>query len=368
MMKKVLFASKNLEIGGMEKALVSLLNKFDFNRYEVTLLLEEKKGVLLKKLNKNVKVEEYKLSKNNNVFFRKLVNFLHRFFWSLKNKNKYDFSCCYATYSRICNKLVRIASSNTLLYVHSNYYEYFRHNVSEVKSLFDELCISNFKNIAFVSNESKQGMAVVYPELSNRFLVINNIFDYKNIDILKNEKIKYKKNRKKTTFLFVGRMEDESKKLARLIKAVDLVKEETKDFELLVVGTGVDENYYKYIIKNYNLNNYIKMLGAKTNPYPYYCLADYVVLVSDFEGFPVIYNESMYLKKPVITTIDCSDEFINVGEDLAIVVEKDSYQIGDAMIKAINKEITKNLKKVDYESINNQRIEKIYNLISGGVE
>ena len=46
-MKKVLFASNNLNIGGMEKSLVSLLNAFDFDKYDVTLLLENKKGSLL---------------------------------------------------------------------------------------------------------------------------------------------------------------------------------------------------------------------------------------------------------------------------------------------------------------------------------
>ena len=55
-MKKIIFFSKNLNIGGMEKALVSLLNSLCDN-YQVTLVLEEKKGSLLKKLKKNILVK-----------------------------------------------------------------------------------------------------------------------------------------------------------------------------------------------------------------------------------------------------------------------------------------------------------------------
>ena len=38
-MKKVLFTSKNLEIGGMEKALLALINSLaDTKKYQITLL------------------------------------------------------------------------------------------------------------------------------------------------------------------------------------------------------------------------------------------------------------------------------------------------------------------------------------------
>lgn len=41
--KKILFAIKNMNIGGVEKSLLSLLNTIDKNKYEIDLLLLEKK-------------------------------------------------------------------------------------------------------------------------------------------------------------------------------------------------------------------------------------------------------------------------------------------------------------------------------------
>ena len=51
--KKLLFAAYNLDLGGIEKALINLLNLIDYNKYEVTLVLEKKEGIFLNQLNNN---------------------------------------------------------------------------------------------------------------------------------------------------------------------------------------------------------------------------------------------------------------------------------------------------------------------------
>ena len=68
-MKKLLFISKHMEIGGMERALLNLLNTLCKRHYKITLILEEKKGPLLEYLDPDVEVLEYKLSYNKVVFF-----------------------------------------------------------------------------------------------------------------------------------------------------------------------------------------------------------------------------------------------------------------------------------------------------------
>ena len=49
--KKILFAAYSLGLGGIETALVSLLNHLDINKYEITLILERKEGKFLKEIN-----------------------------------------------------------------------------------------------------------------------------------------------------------------------------------------------------------------------------------------------------------------------------------------------------------------------------
>ena len=55
--KKILFTANDLRIGGIEKALVTLLNYLIEENYDITLVLERKKGELLKKLDYRIKVD-----------------------------------------------------------------------------------------------------------------------------------------------------------------------------------------------------------------------------------------------------------------------------------------------------------------------
>ena len=93
-MKKIAFFSKNLEIGGMEKALVNLLNSL-VDKYDIYLFLEEKKGPLLQIIDAKIHIVEYKISTSKNVIKRKIINFSKRLGFYLKYHNKFYFSCSY---------------------------------------------------------------------------------------------------------------------------------------------------------------------------------------------------------------------------------------------------------------------------------
>ena len=59
-MKKIIIIHSNLEIGGAESSLIGLLQSIDYSRYEVDLLLLEKKGELLKFVPSQVNIIENK--------------------------------------------------------------------------------------------------------------------------------------------------------------------------------------------------------------------------------------------------------------------------------------------------------------------
>lgn len=342
MKKRLLFTANTLDIGGIEKALINLLNNIDYSKYEVTLVLEKKEGLFLKDLNKNVIVKELKVSSSKIIPIRKLINFSRKLIFKLKNKNKYDFSCCYATYSYSGNKLVLIGSSNSSLYVHSNYEGLY--TKEEFKEFFDTRNIDKFKNIIFVSNEAKDYFEKVYPNLKNKLVVINNFIDIDNVRILSEEKISIKKNNK--TLVFVGRLDDSSKKLGR---AINLIKN-IPELELWLVGDGPDRDKYESLVNKYNLNDRVIFLGRKANPYPYIKNADYLILTSDYEGFPVTYLEALVLKTEIITTIPVSDDKIDI-KDYAYIVSKDE----DKMVKEVKAVLNKSNKQ---NSISIDKIQK----------
>lgn len=343
--KALLFSDVNLELGGIEKAQVNLLDNIDYSKYNVTLVLEEKKGVLLKKVNKNVIVKELKVSNNKNVIIRKLVNATRKLIFKILEYDNYDFSCCYTTYSYSCNKLALIASSNNSLYIHSDY-KYVYKNKDDFRKFFDTRKVNEFKKIIFVSNESRNSFLEEYNELKDKCLVINNFIDTKDIISKSHEKIDFKKNKNKKLFVFVGRLDDSSKKLKR---AINLVKE-ISSIELLIVGDGPDRKMYEDFTKKCKVENRVTFVGSKENPYPYMNEADYVILTSDYEGFPVTYLEAITLNKNIITTIETSDESIDM-KDIAYIIPKKENEMVEKIKDILKKKNTK-------KSINIDKIQK----------
>lgn len=351
--KDLLFADKSMITGGIEKAQLNLLNNIDYKKYNVTVILEEKTGDLLDKINNNVKVIELKVSDNNNVIIRKIINTYRKLIFKIFNYHNYDFSCCYTTYSYSSNKIAKIASQNNSFYVHSDYSNVYK-DEKDFRNFFDSRKVDEYKNIIFVSNESKKSFIKYYPELEEKTLVLNNFIDIEEIKEKSKEKIEKSKNNK-TLFVFVGRLDDTSKKLKRAIKLVEKL-----DIDLWIIGDGPDRGRYEEYAKELKVSNKITFFGKKSNPYPYIKEADYIILTSDYEGFPVIYQEAMVLRKNIITTINTSDDQINM-KDYAYIISKD-----EKMINEVKDIISKNnkTKEINFEEIQNKRrkqFEKLFN-------
>lgn len=357
--KDLLFADRSLEIGGIEVAQVNLLNNLDYNKYNVTLILEKKKGSLLKKLNKNVRVKELKVSNNKIIILRKLINLTRKLIFKVFNYQNYDFSCCYTTYSFSCNKIAKIASQNNAFYVHSDYSNLYKEE-KEFRTFFDSRKVDEYKHIIFVSNESRNSYLKYYENLKDKTIVLNNLVNIKEIKEKSNEKVLLPQPKAKKVFVFVGRLDDSSKKLKR---AISLVKE-LNGIELWIVGDGPDKETYSSFVNQLQLNDRVTFFGSKENPYPYMKAADYLILTSDYEGFPVIYLEAITLNKKIITTIKTSDDSLDIS-DYAYIVSKDP----ETMVEEV-KEILKQDKQkaiINLEEIQRKRIMKLEKIINNEI-
>ena len=352
--KKILIASYNLDFGGIETSLINLIKNINLKKYDVTLVLEEIKGAFLKGVPSNIKIKEYKVSNNKNVFVRKFVNLLKRIKWMLFNYKRYYASICYATYSGPCGFVARTSSRNKILFIHSNYYQAYDKDENKIRAFFDNRKIEKYNHIVFVSNESKKDLCKIYPSIKKKSVTINNLIDYERILKLSEKKINYKKTIKKI-FLFVGRLDESSKRLTLLLEVAKKCMEENVKALFWIVGSGPDEKMYKDIVKNNNLDNVI-FYGTKKNPYPYMKTCDYLILTSRYEGFPVVYNEAIILEKPIITTIDVSDDYISIPNRFGYVVnEKNIYD----KVKELSKTKEKIKETVDYNTLNKKRINLI---------
>jgi len=300
-MKKLLFAAYSLDVGGIEKALVTLLNKLQEKEYDITLILEKKEGIFLEQLNPNIRIITYTPNNDKNILKRKTANLLQQIRFILKYRNKFDFAASFATYSNAAAFVSRTASKNSCLWGHSDYLSVYENNVKEMKEFFCKKKYNKFKHIIFVSKKGKESFISIFPEMKDKTIFCNNLIDDKRIKELSNEEIELKKQ-EIPIFLNVGRHAENEKKLSRIIYAAQKLKENQYKFRILFVGDGKDTDQYKKMVKDKHLEEEIIFLGRKQNPYPYFKISDCVILTSEYEGYPVVFLESMILNKPIITT------------------------------------------------------------------
>lgn len=356
-MKKILITGYNLDIGGIETSLLNLLKKLDLNKYEITLVLEKKEGIFLEQIPQGIKVIDYNLCYSKNILYRKIRNRLKLIIWSIIHKNKYDYSICFATHS-IPGALIALnGSSNNAIWIHSNYWNFFNHNIDELNNFFNKVKLSKFKNYVFVSHENKDITMKNY-KLDGNIYVINNIIDGDSIIKKSQEKIEYQKPNK-TVFVNVSRHDEYQKRITRIIEASKKLLKEGYDFELLLIGDGPDNEMYKELVKKYKLEKNIKFLGKKSNPFPYYKLSDAAILSSPNEGYPVVFNEARVLNTPLITT-KVSD-YQDIENKYGIVVEQEEIYKGMKEFLDNGFEIKK---EFDYKEYNHDILEKIERLIN----
>ena len=315
MKKNIIFCAYNLDVGGIETALVSLLNNLDYQKYNIYLFLVKKKGIFLDRIPKQVKIITFNICESKNVIFRKAINFFKLQYFKLKYKNKFDFAAAYATTIKACTKLAYHFSKNNAIWIHGDFTKEFQGK--KLKTFIKYINVQKYKKIVFVSNSIKENFDRAGIVFKGKSYVFNNFIDYKRVITLSKEREVIKR---KITLLNVSRHEEKAKNLLLLLRCVKRLVDEGYNFDLWMIGDGPDHSLYIDYVQKNDLGNVVKFLGQKSNPFVYYKVADAVVLSSVFEGNPVVFMESKVLGKPIITT-NVSDALTDVKDKYGIVTD-----------------------------------------------
>ena len=97
--------------------------------------------------------------------------------------------------------------------------------------------------------------------------------------------------KKKKEIIYVGRLDNRSKKVGRLIKVWSKVGKKYPDWNLTIVGDGPDRNQLEVLKKKYQVGN-LTFEGFQS-PIEYYKRASIICMTSSFEGFPMVLVEAM---------------------------------------------------------------------------
>ncbi|WP_416150480.1 glycosyltransferase [Salipaludibacillus sp. HK11] len=399
-MKNILISSFDMEVGGVERSLVNLLENFNYYQNDLDLFLYKHSGDFLSYIPKQVcllpEVPEY-------TTFRKSINEIikERYFRISRTRIKSKIN------AEIKGKLGKISEPGYLqmqlmwkyslpylprmhkvydvaisyLWPHYFVAEKVKANVKvawihtdfssvETDERLDLYMWNKFNHIIAVSEECKNAFTKKYPSLLGKVTVMENIQSPSFI----------RSQAKETSDLSMAN--DSRFKIitvARLshAKGIDLACEAMKvliedyhmDIAWYIVGYGGDEPQIKALIKKHHLEKNIILLGKKINPYPYMKAADIYVQPSRYEGKAVTVGEAQILSKPVLITnyptaksqvihgingYICKLSGIGIAEGISVLVENET----------LRKKLSRNCFQQDFS--NTSELEKLYNFINGG--
>ena len=343
MKKRVLFTLYDMEIGGIERSLVNLLEHFDYDRYDVDLLVFRHTGELLPLVTDRVRLlpEERGLAAYRksiaecvrdgqlaSAFVRLACKYGARLkalrhpvnredagagyiqmqlvskymaFLQPKRRERYDaaisFSWPHDYTARNVQANVKIA------WIHTDYSSLATDRGMDLKMW------RSFDFLASVSPACTRAFLSRYPELDGRIVEIENITSPSFVRAMAGDGSlppemaddpEDGSGRKPFRIVSVGRL-SYAKGFDLAARALRLLHDRGHThIRWYVVGFGGQEAELRALITELGLTDSFKLLGKKANPYPYMNAADLYVQPSRYEGKAVVVTEAQILGKPVL--------------------------------------------------------------------
>lgn len=326
-MKRILISIFDMEIGGVERSLISMLKNFDYEKYQVDLMIFSHKGELLKEIPKQCNIlpeikayssfrksiktllKEKRFLLASARIYAKILGLIKgkenegiyqmQYMWKKSlhflpmMKQRYDVAISYLWPHYFVK--VKVKAKKKIGWIHTDFSKIHPNRKLDLKMW------KRFDYIVAVSKDTKEAFLTEYPSLRKKVKVIENLICPKVIKSLAiTEERLLPEN--KFNLLTIGRL-TKAKGLDNAILAMEILQNEGyKDLKWSVIGYGGDKEYLESMIKERNLQENFQLLGKKVNPYQYLKQCDLYVQPSRYEGKAVTVNEAKILEKPILIT------------------------------------------------------------------
>lgn len=212
---------------------------------------------------------------------------------------------------------------NTIYTIHSSKLDlYFTRNNAVARQIFNKV-----NSIVCVSVAMNEKIKQDY-DFANGVVISNSISEKTVVLDVENKRLPFK------YCVAVGRLVA-LKQFDKLIETYcqsDLCKSE---IHLVILGDGEEKERLQKQIENTELSTYIHLLGFKENTFEFLKNAEFLVLTSQYEGFPMVILEALHVGTPIIS-FDCEtgpNEMIR-DEFNGLLVENQNFE---ALKIAMNK-------------------------------
>ena len=335
MKKKIIFVSEALWIGGIETALVNLLNRMDYEKCDITLLLRRAifDGDLRDRLPGQCRVVTFdredgsyrwarlyhltEESENPSGFHKAMMWAVPMIKW-IENRLyiRYVKKQMHGERFDTCAIYSDVAAETAVRAIRAGKFLMFYHHGAMRKVWHDEIGYRKADKIIAVSGAVEQKLRSFRPKYADKMMTIHNLTDVEGIRAKGAEPVLEKFPEDKFNIVSCGRVSHEKGMDLAVEACAELVKMGHENLHWWIVGGGPAEDEVHARIAELHMEGYVTMLGMKCNPYPYIKQADLYVQPSRFESYGLTIAEAMVLGKQIVSTdTDGAKELIRDSEN-----------------------------------------------------
>jgi len=374
---KILFRHRSMEMGGVEKVLLSMLKNLDKKKFDLSLCLNLFQGELRNEIPKDIPFKTLAKGKEDfsaNPFlkkvqlaFRGMKLALYRQFpiipdtFILKNNADVEIATGYTMFADVLNSSNK--NSKKIGWLHSDIT--FPKLQPVVPQLLEQ--IPKFDYFIFGSQQSEDILKATYPDLPlpDHQVIVNAI----PIEEIKEKAGEFVPDFKTSdpVFVAVGRLHSR-KGFKKLIEAHSKLIAYGFPHKVMIIGDGEEKDNLNKTINELNVSDSFILLGSLLNPYPYVKNADFFIMPSESEGWPLIIADTLILQKPIIATaVGGIPEMIEHKKN-GYLIDYNSDEIYNAMKtfmteKALVQAIQENLKSSEKQFDNQKIFDAVENII-----
>ena len=337
MKKSVIFVAEALWIGGIETALVNLLNRMDYEKYDVTCLVVRGSLEIADRITPKCRLlvadrektftfsAPYKYSRlyhlteeseNPSRLHRTMMWAVPAIKWIenrlyiryIREQMKEErFDTCVIYSDRTAEVAVRAISADKYLL--------FYHNAIMDKAYHDEIGYRKSNKIIAVSEKKAEELKSFRPKYAEKYMTIHNLVDLAGV--MEKSRMAPDVTFPENAFNLVtcGRLAHQKAIDWAIQSMKSLLDKGYADLQWWVVGGGPDAEKLQMLIDEAGIGGHFHLLGIKNNPYPYIDSADLYVQPSRYENYSVVILEAMALCKPILATIPAAEMQIRSGEN-----------------------------------------------------
>lgn len=403
MKQRVLFVINTMGRAGAERCLLTMLERMDRNKYDISLLSIINRGELFAEVPEGVTIlnaDPCELSVLDKKAKRWLAKRIVRKGilggWIFRN---FDYLRKYASYQRKHNGLDfkklfwKLFADDAPVfeehydlavgYIEGAATAYVMEHVNATKKvvflhieLIDngycpELERSHYEQadrIYCVSKSIRDHFAETYPDMDGKTEVFYNLLDCDKIEdeARKTEDIvpAFRPKRPGEVRLLTAARLYPVKAYDLAVPALALVRERGYDVTWYALGDGFERENIHRLIKKYGLEDSFILLGAVGNPYPYMAACDIYVQATRQEGCCTSISEAMVLGKPVIAS-NCAGNVEQLNRyEAGLLVDLTVEGIANGIIHAIEHPELMGLDRINQDELVGQSaLERFYQCI-----